>query len=156
MKEQVLGTLLWIGDEDSCLDFEGPVIHACKFPCYERVIGEPREKDDPEYLVVESDRDLFLNMIDPPVPLFQLRTFTAALEFLDRFDSEEVLVHCNQGASRSPSIALLWLAKRRWASPDFASARAAFEPRFPGWGGIAYRPGAGISTFLEREWANIS
>ena len=56
---------------------------------------------------------LFLNMIDPDTPLFKPPLFDSALSFIDRyFPTRKVLIHCNKGNSRAPSLALLYLAKR--------------------------------------------
>ena len=45
-----------------------------------------------------------------------------------------VVIHCNQGLSRAPSIALLWLAKRAKAissSESYAAAAQAFLEIYP-------------------------
>ena len=56
---------------------------------------------------------LYLNLIDPPNPAYiPKEIIDAALEFIDKGlkDGKRVLVHCNQGESRSPGIGLLYLA----------------------------------------------
>jgi len=52
-------------------------------------------------------------MIDPPEPLFMMPIFTEFLKFAkDKWDSgKKLLIHCNRGESRAPSLALLFLAK---------------------------------------------
>ena len=63
--------------------------------------------------VYEVRNHLFLNMIDPPAPLFKPPLFLASLDFIEKHISKrKVIIHCNLGLSRAPSIALLYLAKR--------------------------------------------
>lgn len=129
------------------------VIHACKHPCHQDAVGYRGnlDKRHPNYLVLENDRDLYLNMIDPPVPLFPIDLFHAAMDFADQHwtAGRNVLFHCNQGRSRAPSLALVFAAKRRGIirSETFAAARKDFEQRF-----LHYAPGRGIETFLRDSW----
>ncbi len=58
---------------------------------------------------------LILNMVDAKDPeLFSKEMIDAALDFMDETLSRglKVLVHCDRGESRSPSIALLYVAAR--------------------------------------------
>lgn len=53
---------------------------------------------------------LALNMIDVADPkYFNVEQFTEAMRFIDEHD--KVLIFCNQGRSRSPVIAMLYLIK---------------------------------------------
>jgi len=53
---------------------------------------------------------LALNMIDVADPkYFNVEQFTEAMRFIDEHD--KVLIFCNQGKSRSPVIAMLYLIK---------------------------------------------
>ena len=73
---------------------------------------------------------LFLNMIDPDTPLFKPPLFDSALSFIDRyFPTRKVLIHCNKGNSRAPSLALLYLAKRARVinSENYATATNDFR-----------------------------
>ena len=91
------------------------VVHACKSPCHQREVGYKGKlaNTHPNYLVLEKDSDLFLNIIDPPVPLFMPLLFSAFLEFANKHwgQGKNLLIHCNQGESRAPSLAMLFLAK---------------------------------------------
>jgi hypothetical protein len=146
---------LFVGTEADCRrgDASWAVVHACKHPCHVTAVGysgnlSPRH---PNYLVFESGDDLFLNMIDPPNPLFKPELFSSFLSFARRKTEEgkALLIHCNQGESRAPSLALLFLAKLAGKVSDdsYASARADFESLFQG-----YRPGRGIQTYLTNNW----
>lgn len=129
-------------------------VHACKDPCHKQAVGYEKSLDPthPNYLSCERDSHLYLNMVDPPVPLFKHETFKIFFEFVDRhIASKPIVIHCNQGLSRAPSLALLYMAKRLDLVPnsDYASARCAFERQFP------YSPGRGIETFLSAEWSSL-
>lgn len=161
---------LWVGDLDACATWaRGPILHCAKDPCWVQAVrARTLPKDHPEYLSAEREGGLYLNMIDPPLPLFQVPMFTQALDWLDRFvvPAGELLIHCNLGASRAPTMALLWLAKRAFARSDgrlspipatsFAEARVAFAPMYDrGMGDANYAPGAGLVTFLTDRWGEI-
>ena len=132
------------------------VVHACKSPCHKQAVGYRGnlDKTHPNYLVLEGERDLYLNMIDPPVPLFKPELFSAALRFADRHwnDGRKVLFHCNEGRSRAPSLILLYGAKVRsfFSNASFAEARRDFEGLYD-----IYLPGCGISTYLTEHWDEI-
>ena len=106
---------LFIGTERECFFTQRDdwgVIHACKSPCHQRALGYRGSlpKDHPNYLVYERENHLFLNIIDPNEPLFMPPLFTASLDFIEKHISKrKVLIHCNEGLSRSPSLALLYL-----------------------------------------------
>jgi hypothetical protein len=132
-------------------------VHACKSPCHQRAVGYQGslKNTHTHYLVMIDGPDLFMNIIDPPVPLFMPASFTSFLSFANEqwLRGRKLLIHCNQGESRAPSLALLFLAKCRSALNDasYQSAREAFELRYP-----AYKPGLGIQKYLARSWSEIN
>ena len=133
------------------------VDHACKHPCHARAVkyAGTLPKTHPNYLWVEKGIHLALNMIDPDEPLFVPETFVKAMDFIDAArHAGPVLVHCNQGLSRAPSIALVYLAKRTsWIGDvhrSFEEARDAFSQRWP-W----YAPGRGLVKFLTVMWPHL-
>ena len=133
---------------------ECAVVHACKIPCHQTRIGYSGSltPDHPHYLSYETGHHLYLNMIDPPLPLFKPDMFTAFFDFTDRMiKTRDVLIHCNQGQSRAPSLTLLYMAKRLHLLPNdsYAAARAAFEKKFP------YAPGQGIQMYLTEQWKTL-
>jgi len=89
-------------------------------------------------------------MIDPPTPLFKPQLFVASLDFIEKHISErKVLIHCNLGLSRAPSIALLYLAKRAKviSGEDYRKATQDFVKLFP-----SYQPARGIALYLGIHW----
>ncbi len=149
---------LFYGDEFACThDITGgvAVVHACKEPCHRRAVGYPGRtlsKNHQNYLVLEREYHLFLNLIDPPAPLFMMPSFVAFLAFVDKhIDERRVIIHCNQGESRAPSLALLYMAKRTDHLPNdsYKSAAQTFAEKHP------YRPGRGIQKWLSQHWEEI-
>jgi hypothetical protein len=149
---------LYVGAESDCF-FDSRddwvVVHACKFPCHQKAVGYHGNlgPTHPNYLVLERGSHLFLNMIDPDTPLFKPLLFDSALSFIDRYlPTRKVLIHCNKGNSRAPSLALLYLAKRARVinSESYATAVKDFRTKFPG-----YQPSRGIQIYLIEHWTQI-
>lgn len=132
------------------------VVHACKEPYHRRELGytsRAAPKDHPEYLIAKRENRLILNLVDAPDPAYiSKEIIDAALEFIRKGLSEgrKVLVHCNLGESRSPSIGLLYLAiYTEKLSKEFAIAENEFRQIYP-----SYNPGAGMKGFLVQNWGN--
>src|SRR5882762_8838896 len=112
---------------------EWAVVHACKSPCHQRAVGYQGSLPNTHanYLVLSNGQDLFLNIIDPRKPLFMPASFNVFLSFADRewLVRRKLPIHCNQGESRAPSLALLFLAKCRQAldNSSYAAAKMGFE-----------------------------
>lgn len=149
---------LFLGNQSDCRPGSPhlALVHACKSPCHQAAVGYSGSlpRDHPHYLALQQPCNLFLNIIDPPVPLFQLQTFRHFLAFADQQTSaaRPMLIHCNQGESRAPTLALLHLALQRKTLPraTYAEARAAFLLLYP-----RYQPGAGIQQFLHTHWNQL-
>ena len=147
---------LIVTNDQSCTNGNSnlAVVHACKSPCHQHAVGYRGNlaNTHPNYLVLEKENDLFLNIIDPPVPLFMPPLFTAFLEFSNKHwgQGKKLLIHCNQGESRAPSLALLFLAKGVSVIPDtsYEAARIDFEKLYP-----KFNPGKGIETYFSKNWA---
>lgn len=78
--------------------------------------------------------------------------FVRALDFIDKwYGSKNILINCDLGQSRSPTVALLYLAKRLQLIPDdsFNSARESFQLLYP-----QYAP-SGIADFITSHWDEI-
>ncbi|MFA5952718.1 MAG: hypothetical protein WC807_20860 [Hyphomicrobium sp.] len=153
----VISNRLSYGDITTCrqrLPGNPVVIHACKEPCHRHAVGYSDKSlaaHHPAYLALEKPGHLYLNMIDPPVPLFQIASFHTLLEFTACAGDRPIHIHCNQGQSRAPSLAILLMAKQMSLLPNtgYGAARQAFESRYP------YTPGKGIASFLADNWNDI-
>lgn len=164
---------LFVGAADDLMYAAGPggagtgdvapgwfVISAAKEPWHREALGYKERgapKDHPEYLVARRDRRLILNLVDVEDPAYiREEIIGAALGAIDAaMDAgDKVLLHCNQGHSRAPSIALLWL---RWGEkspvcpfmaqlhPD--SAMVAFGEIYQG-----FSPAGGMAAYIRNHW----
>lgn len=127
------------------------ILHCAKEPYHREMVGySARSLDrlDPEYLVALRTDRMALNMIDAPKPeFFAPKMVQAGLDFIriSLSDGKNVLVHCNQGGSRGPIMAMLYLAP---AMPeDFEAAEEALRALYPN-----YTPGAGFRAFAQAHW----
>lgn len=153
-------TNLFVGDE---LAFDGKVkhesdwavVHACKEPYHRQALGytgRGAPKTHPEYLVAQRDERLILNLVDADDPAYiPKEIMDAALLFIeDKLQNgKRVLVHCNQGMSRSAGIALLFLAKAgRLSQSNYLEAEQEFMSLYP-----PCNLSNGIRGFLMANWS---
>jgi len=151
---------LFVGSEHDyecvvCRQFDWSVVHACKEPYHRSALGysgRAAPKTHPEYLVARRGGRLILNLVDAPNPAYiPKEVIDAALEFIDSklTNGKRVLVHCNEGYSRAPSIALLYLVSRtdRLAGHDVDTALTAFQSLYP-----PYNPALGMSGFVRAHF----
>ncbi|PKQ26638.1 MAG: hypothetical protein CVT64_02725 [Actinobacteria bacterium HGW-Actinobacteria-4] len=119
--------------------------------------GNRPPSDHPKYVELEDGQLLSFNWVDGAAYLFDFQDrgverFTRALDFIDRwYPTKDILINCDQGQSRSPTVALLYLAKRLGTLPDtsFAHARESFQVIYP-----PYAP-KGIADFVSTSWNEI-
>lgn len=131
------------------------VVHACKEPYHRQLLGyagRAAPKTHHEYLLARRDKRLYLNLIDADDPDYiPKEIIDAALAFIDEGirSGDRVLVHCNLGESRSPSIGLLYLAARTTtiSSNSLTDAEDDFRHIYP-----RYNPKNGMRGFLLRHW----
>lgn len=133
------------------------IIHACKNPCHAKAVGYKGSlpPTHPHYLVMENGQHLFLNMVDMEKELSPIYTnpiMRSAMAFIEKHITEQkILIHCNQGMSRSPSIALLYLANKGYIANDsYSSAVADFQKLYP-----IFNPGRGIALYMNNNWTEI-
>lgn len=150
---------LFVGTEHDCFREsrdDWSVVHACKNPCHVQAVcyRGSLPSDHPHYLLLEEDRHLYMNLIDPAVPLFKKESFTGFRSFASehRGAGLNVLIHCNKGLSRAPSLALLFLAKDLGGIPaeSYRAARRGYEEIDP-----SYTPGLGIQKYLRDNWGEF-
>lgn len=133
------------------------VVHAAKEPYHRDFVGyveRAAPKDHPEYLFARRDNRLALNLIDvADVRFMPLDLWSAAMSFISEHyeQGRDVLVHCNQGGSRAPSVALLWMSQfYPWRDLSAEEAEEQFRELYP-----AYNPAAGPRDFVRENWANM-
>lgn len=148
---------LFVGTDRNC-NFgnanDWAIIHACKSPCHTTFVGYKGSLSSihPNYLIAEDKNNLVLNMVDMEkelLPKFTNPIMEASIHFIEKhIQDKKVLVHCNQGMSRSPSIALVYLArKNKIINASFEEAYFDFTNLYPN-----YQPGKGIHKYLSKNW----
>lgn len=129
------------------------VVHACKEPYHRQALGYTTRgapQNHPEYLIAQREDRLILNLVDAPDPKFiRPEIMDAAIAFIgERLDAgQRVLVHCNEGRSRGPGIALLFLHTQGSVSGSFPEAEHEFRKLYP-----ETQFAGGIRGFLEANW----
>lgn len=129
-------------------------IHACKDPYHRQALGytgRAAAKTHPEYLIARRDGRLVLNLVDADDPSYiPPEIIDTALDAIrEHIPRTKVLLHCNQGQSRSPGIALLYLLKHTDILPqnDIAVAITAFRSIYP-----PYAPARGMAEYIRLNW----
>jgi hypothetical protein len=135
------------------------VIHACKDPYHRQALGytgRAAPKGHPEYLIAYRGDRLILNLVDAADPAYiPDEIMNAAVAFIHERLSigQKVMVHCNRGMSRSPSIAMLYLAiyterlSRTSFERDFATFREIYPP---------FAPAHGVVGYLRARWLSFA
>ena len=160
---KLLDTNLYIGtmnDLDQINSQDWAVVHATQTVHY-KIFGWNRktnkpDKNHPSYICYEKDNRLSLNWVDGEARLYNWsgpKTFIKILNFIDKWiQTKKILIHCDQGQSRSPTLGLLYLAKRSKLIPSqsFDLARVEFTKLYP-----CYSP-SGIATYVKNNWNDIN
>lgn len=128
-------------------DWDGALVHACKRPCFVERVGTP-DPTSPFYLSFEEGPELWLNIVDADHKgMFPRELFECFLGWIERHREQEVLIHCNEGRSRSPALAMLALVARGEIAPGFDEAVEEYEFLDP-----KVRRYTGIMSYLEEDW----
>lgn len=147
---------LYISSDRGCSSGEGDwaVIHACRAPCYAEAMDTFNHAGEETPHAILDGQDLYLNILDPVEPRFEAEVFHKSLDFMQgQWDEgRTILAQCNAGPSRSPSIALLFLAKRVGVirGRSYPAAMAGYEVLDP-----IYSPGSGIQEHLSERWSEF-
>jgi predicted protein tyrosine phosphatase len=149
---------LSIGNDLDCSNASNDmaIIHACK-TCHVAILGYKGSlpQTHPHYLIYEKENHLYLNMVDMErelLPVYTHPIMKAAMDFIGKHISErKILVHCNQGQSRSPAIGLVYLARKGIvANRSYPDAVAELVKLYSG-----YNPGSGLSLYLQNNWNDV-
>lgn len=140
------------------------IIHAAKEPWHRDALGYTERgapPNHPEYLVAKRPGELMLNLVDMKSisPQYTNPIVEAAFEAIDDNLSadlehgKKILIHCNEGKSRAPTIALLWLGREldEFQSLSFDAAAAQFtQALYP-----EYDPGIGMANYARQRWGHV-
>ena len=116
-------------------------------------------KYDPEYYCCIRDNRMILNIIDNDRLDNEyadgiIETIQQGLEFIqDNISKYKVLVHCDQGQSRSPTVALLYLIMYTGLYKEFNDIEEIIidfiKQKYPN-----YQPAGQMKRILEIIWRN--
>ncbi|ADD69317.1 conserved hypothetical protein [Denitrovibrio acetiphilus DSM 12809] len=149
---------LYVGNDTSCsmCDAEWAIVHACK-TCHQKFLRYKKAlpQNHPSYIVHLEKNHLFLNLVDMEkmfLPVFTHPIMKATFEFLDeQIPQRKVLIHCNQGQSRSAGLALAYMAKKNLiANADLKTAYVEFKKLY-----APAQLGKGIGLYLGNFWAEV-
>ena len=146
---------LFVGSGTDRYKFAGSILSCARDPWFSEAAKQVPSNDwfhtepyGPTHLLV-SYNEMRLNMVDAEHPrYFSDEMVNAGLKFItDRFaEGDPVLIHCNQGISRSPSIAFLWLFEHGFLDDEFRYAVPQFHKLYKDWS-----PGNGIWQYLKKR-----
>jgi hypothetical protein len=148
---------LFVGPGADTYKFAGSILHCARDPWFRLAARLPKpefedwfraEQTGPLF-VRQSYNELALNMVDAAEPrYFSDEMVNAGLEFITErlAEGDAILVHCNMGLSRSPSMAFLWMFEHGFLDDEFRHALPQFKTIYPN-----YCPGNGIWQYLKRR-----
>ena len=124
------------------------VIHACKEPYHRQALGysgRGAPRGHHEYLVAQRPGRLILNLIDADNASSVPREIidTALLAIHENIGTRRVLVHFNQGASRSKFTPT-------FSGQGLGDALAGFQKLYP-----PYAPARGMAEFVQQNWGDF-
>ncbi len=150
---------LFVGDQPAYHSIESTskgwyIVQACKEPYHRRALGygsRGAPKGHPEYYRAYRDNRMICNLVDAPDPkYFDEALMKEIIEFIHFHlgKRDKVLIHCNQGLSRSPSIAFFYLRQiGLYDGMNFEEAEVEFKKIYP-----PYSPMDGIRRFVFDHW----
>jgi predicted protein tyrosine phosphatase len=137
---------------DSEVALEGwAIVHAAKEPYHRKFVGyvsRGAPQDNPEYLSARRGDRLAMNLIDADTMQYVSNQIMDEAVIFVRQKLEEgkkVLIHCNEGCSRAPTLAMLVLAAQ--LHPEFSEAVNAFKKRY-----VDYNPKSGVFEYAKSHW----
>jgi hypothetical protein len=153
---------IYVGSEQDYYDIPDTnswaVLHCCKDPFHRQFVGNYRGNlppGHPDYPYKIRGNEMALNLVDMDFFSagyldFNRRMFEAAFAFLDSYRAKEckILIHCNQGESRGPTLGMLYASRLgAFGYADFTTTVAAFRKIYP-----FYNPKKNIYETVMHLW----
>jgi len=107
----------------------------------------------PEYLFAKRQHWGAMNLIDPDDPdMIPDEVLDAGLRFIHerRQAGDKILIHCNHGHSRGPTMALMYLRAIGELPQSFTRAVHIFKTLYP-----SYSPNLGMRTKARERWGTL-
>lgn len=158
------GTKLYVGSKNDFIQIgqdenSWAFVHATQAIHYEmlgwsRILNKPNTRHS-NYIIYEKDNHLSLNWVEGRADIANcnwVETLSSVLDFIEIWiENREVLIHCNKGQSRGPTLALLYLAKRLnlISNKSFQTAHNEFLKFYP-----QYMPEE-IGRYISNRWKEI-
>jgi hypothetical protein len=148
---------LFVGPGIDAQTFYGHILHCAKEPWFMdslvRLVKYKKGIEVCPTAIRISDREMALNMIDAEnLEYFSDEMVNAGLDFITETfaEGESILLHCNQGLSRSPSMAFLWMFEHGFLDKEFRYAVPQFKKLYHDWS-----PGNGIWAYLRHRCTKV-
>lgn len=113
-------------------------------------LGAPKDKN---YYFVQKGNRMALNLIDSDSPnMIPEQVINAGLDFIKQQigEGKNVLVHCNEGHSRGPVMALMYLRTIGEMPGSFHQSESKFKTLYP-----PFDPAHGIEQFSRTNWRSL-
>ena len=127
---------------------DGPYGHRAALGYKER--GAPKGEN---YYHATRGKRMVLNLLDVDNPDFiPEQVIFPALNWINKHlkAGDKVLVHCNAGRSRGPTIGMLFLRTIGELPASFRTSEKVFRALYPD-----YAPGIGMRTFSRTHWQQL-
>lgn len=151
--------------DNSLSDAHWSILGACKDPLHRKYAklqgaacagysGRAMPKDEPEYLFAKRNHALYCNLIDAnDMKYIPDAIIEECLEFISKelAQDRKVLIVCNKGESRSPSIALMYMIEIGEFDDckDWDMVLEWFREVYP-----AYNPKKGFYDYVKQFYEN--
>lgn len=151
---------IWVGDQDDApkafdknfavcsVVKEGPVGHRSVLKY--TTLAAPHDEN---YYYVIRGKHFAGNLLDLDDPDFTpSEVINPALEFIKKhYDSgDDILIHCERGHSRGPSVCLMFLKTISEMPYPFVRAEKIFRTLYP-----KYDPASGIRSYAREHWKEL-
>lgn len=147
---------LFVGNQDDLFEIDETfnVVHAAKEPFHRKLVGFSGSKCPPNKYFYEEGRRCSLCIIDFPKKFqwewFPVEMLKATMKFIDNSlaQGNKVFIHCNQGLSRAPSIAFMYMVSRKLIDTiSFEDDLRSFVDLYP-----KYNPAEAIFENVRRNY----
>ena len=113
-------------------------------------LAAPKDK---QYLVARDGNVMALNLIDVDDPtMIPDEAIDAGLRFIKEMQEKgiKILIHCNAGHSRSPSVVMAYLRAADGMPDSFVAAKKRFKAIYR-----RYDPSVGIDAHIRERWKSL-
>lgn len=139
-------------------------LHCCKVPYHQELVGYSKNlsPEHPYYKCISVGNRMALNIVD--MDRFDRRylgfnkdMFKEAFDFLDHEleRGQKVLVHCNEGLSRSPMILLLYLCYKGYNGYNYLDFETAYR-KFLNENNVMINARLGIFETVKNLWDDFA